>query len=242
MLQRSVILIYGVTAYAIGVSSLVGWILCMLGVMPLGIAAPEFANTIVALAFALGLVTLFAVQHTVMARPAFKAWWTAIIPASAERSTFVLMTGLTLWPALLFWPPMPQVIWSVASPIATTALYGVAIAGWVYLFVASFAIDHFELFGLQQVYLQYVEREYRKVPFKERWMYRFDRHPIMTGALVGMWATPLMTLDHLCFSALVTGYIVLGVSIEERDLVRLWGDKYLDYAKRVRSIVPVIRG
>lgn len=242
MLQRSAILVYGVAAYAIGVSSLIGWILCMLGVMPLGIAAPGLSSGAAAIALACVLVGVFAAQHTIMARPAFKIWWTGFIPASAERATFVLMTGLTLWPALLFWPPLPQVIWSVDNAIASSALYALALAGWAYLFAASFAINHFDLFGLQQVYLQFVGRENRKVAFKERWMYRFDRHPIMTGALIGMWATPLMTLDHLYFSVLVTGYIVFGVSVEERDLVRQWGDKYLDYAKRVRSIVPVFRG
>jgi protein-S-isoprenylcysteine O-methyltransferase Ste14 len=241
MFQRSAILVYGIVGYTIGVSSLVGWILCMLGVLPFGILAPDFASRTAAVAFASVLVLVFAAQHTVMARPAFKAWWTGLIPESAERSTFVLMTGLVLWLVLLLWPAMPQVLWSVGNASAEAVIYAIALAGWAYLFAASFAIDHFELFGLQQVYCRFVGREYHKVPFKERWMYRFDRHPIMTGALVGMWAAPEMTLDHFCFSTLVTLYIVFGVSVEERDLVAQWGDEYVDYAKRVRSIVPVIR-
>jgi len=235
--KRAAVLVYGVVSYTAGVAALVGWILHMLGVLEftggglhLAVAGGVFFN--------LGLMIAFGLQHSIMARPAFKKKWTKIIPQAIERSTFVLATGLVLGPVLFFWQPMDVTVWSVSIPAVRWALLGVALAGWAYLFLASFAINHFELFGLRQVYQYSRGRKVTGVPFKERMMYRFDRHPIMTGALIGLWVTPEMGLDHLLFSIMTTIYIVIGVYFEERSLRRDLGATYDDYAERVGTIVP----
>jgi methanethiol S-methyltransferase len=228
----------GAASYAVGVAALLAMILVLLGVLPftggpfgrLGFGAALAVDALLLLAFAL--------QHSVMARPAFKARWTRIIPAACERSTYVLATGLFLFPTLLLWQPMPEVVWSVEAPLVRECLLGIAVAGWAYLFAASFAIDHFELFGLQQVYRALRARPPTSMPFKERWMYRFDRHPIMSGLLVGLWVTPTMTLDHLLFAAGTTVYIWIGVHFEERALHRQWGRQYEEYRERVGTLVP----
>lgn len=240
IVRRVTVFTYGVVAYAIGVAALLGLILAMLGVWrftggPLG----ELGS---ATSFTLDLLLLvaFALQHSVMARPGFKAQWTRIIPAACERSTYVLATGLVLLPMLALWQPLPRIVWSVEEPLLRWSLYGAAVAGWTYLFAATFAINHFELFGLQQVYQALRGRPLAPAPFKERWMYRFDRHPIMTGLLIGMWMTPTMTLDHLLFAAGCTLYVWIGVQFEERGLRRQWGRQYEEYCERVGTVVPTI--
>ena len=240
-MKKILVFFFGVISYLIGVSALLGWIVVMLGVVPfsegpLNYSGPSFINILIALS----LTSLFAVQHTIMARESFKVKITKLIPVSAERALFVLLTGVILWAILILWPVNSEIIWAVDSGFLSKAIYGFAIFGWAYLFIASFAINHFELFGLEQVYRYLKGKDCEKVPFKERLMYKFDRHPIMTGAIIGMWATPVMRLDHLIFSIMFTIYIVIGVSIEERDLIRQWGDSYRSYKKRVKSIVPII--
>lgn len=239
--KRSAVLAYGVTSYAVGVSALVGWILVMLGILEfsgLGMQLTAVGATV----FNVLLMVAFGLQHSIMARPKFKEKWTTIIPQAVERSTFVLATGLVLGPVLALWQPASGTVWNVSSPEIRTALIALAVAGWAYLFLASFAINHFELFGLRQVYQYFRGEEVTSVPFKERLMYRFDRHPIMTGALIGLWVTPEMHMDHLLFAILASVYIVIGVYFEERSLRRQWGDTYEDYCKRVGSIVPSFSG
>jgi protein-S-isoprenylcysteine O-methyltransferase Ste14 len=236
--KRSATLAYGVIAYALGVTALLAWILAMLGVIhftggPLGELATRSA-----LALDMGLLVAFGLQHSAMARPAWKALWLPVVGPALERPTYVLATGLVLLPALWLWQPSPTVIWALEQPLAIAAVYGVAFSAWVYLFVASFAIDHFELFGLRQVWSFFVGRPITPVMFRERWMYRFDRHPIMTGALLGMWATPTMTLGHLLFALGFSLYIVVGVFFEERNMQARWGSRYTEYCARVGSIVP----
>jgi methanethiol S-methyltransferase len=238
LISRVAVFAYGVMAYVIGVAALLAVILTMLGLVPFtgGPLGALGLGTGIALD---GLLLVgFALQHSVMARARFKARWTRIIPAEAERATYVLATGLVLVPLLALWQPMPTVVWSVETPILRWFVLGVALAGWAYLFAASFAINHFELFGLQQVYQALCGRALTQEPFRERWMYRFDRHPIMTGILVGIWATPTMTLDHLLFASGATVYVWIGVFFEERSLLRQWGPQYEDYRRRVGSIVP----
>jgi protein-S-isoprenylcysteine O-methyltransferase Ste14 len=238
---RCAVFTYGVVSYAVGVAALVGWILIMLGVLEFPALGMELTVASATL-FNLGLMVAFGLQHSIMARPAFKKKWTKLIPPAVERATFVLATGLVLGPVLAFWQPMSGTVWNVSVPGLRTALIVVAVAGWAYLFLASFAINHFELFGLRQVYQYFRGEEVTSVPFKERLMYRFDRHPIMTGALIGLWVTPEMHLDHLVFSIMATIYIVIGVYFEERSLRRQWGSTYDDYCKRVGSIVPSFSG
>jgi len=241
MIKRTFVLLYGISCYLFGVTSLLGWIAAMLGFMPFE-SGPVVYSGAVQYVAAAALMALFAVQHTIMARPSFKEKLTQIIPKAAERSTFVLATAFVLWAMLIFWPHMPALVWSVEGTNAQLALTGIAGFGFAYLFIATFAINHFELFGLQQVYRYFRGQNLEPVPFRERLMYRFDRHPIMTGALIGSWVTPAMTTDHLLFSTMLTIYIVIGVSYEERDLFQHLGQTYADYAKRVKSVVPTFGG
>jgi|GEM_PF-249505 len=236
--SRLAVVAYGLVAYAVGVTALIAVILQTLGVCtftggPLG-ALPWPA----ALVINVGLVIAFALQHSIMARAWFKKRWTRLIPAAAERSTYVLVTGLFLLPMLWLWQPIESVAWTVSSPALAAVIRVVAIAGWTYLFVASYAIDHFELFGLRQVVRHFRGRPAPAIPFRERWMYRIDRHPIMTGLLIGLWATPVMRLDHLVFAASLSLYLVVGVMFEERALRRELGGVYDDYARRVGTVVP----
>ncbi|MEO7033503.1 MAG: isoprenylcysteine carboxylmethyltransferase family protein [Polyangiaceae bacterium] len=232
---------YGVAAYAVGVGAFVTVILIMLGVVPFTGGPLGRSSLGPALGLDLLLLTLFALQHSVMARPSFKERRTRVIPLAVERSTYLLATGLALLPLLLLWQPMPALVWSVQGPVLRWALLGLAVAGWSYLLLASFAINHFELFGLQQAYQALRARPLRPSPFQVRWMYRFDRHPIMTGILIGIWVTPNMTVDHLLFAAGTSIYVCIGVFFEERSLRRQLGRPYEEYCERVRSIVPTFK-
>jgi protein-S-isoprenylcysteine O-methyltransferase Ste14 len=240
-LGRIGILAYGVGSYLLGVAALVAAILASLGAYAFTGGPVHIANPVFATLFNLGLVVVFGVQHSVMARAGFKDRWTRTIHPSTERSTFVLATALVLLPLVALWQPLPAVVWSLRAPLVREALTGIALLGWAYLFLATFAIDHFELFGLQQSWDGFRGRPSMPVPFRERWMYRFDRHPIMTGLLVGLWATPEMTIGRLLFAAGLSAYVVFGVHFEERALRRQWGDEYESYRRRVRSLVPTVQ-
>jgi protein-S-isoprenylcysteine O-methyltransferase Ste14 len=187
------------------------------------------------------LLGLFAVQHSTMARLGFKRWWTRVIPRAAERSTFVLITSLLL--LLLFWQwrPMPSHVWSVEGPVARGVLHGLFWIGWGIVLVSTFLINHFDLFGLRQVWLYATGREYSPVPFVTRGPYKVMRHPLMFGFLVAFWATPDMSAGHLLFSILTTGYIVVGTKLEERDLMLLHPEHYAEYAKETSMLLPIRR-
>jgi protein-S-isoprenylcysteine O-methyltransferase Ste14 len=186
-----------------------------------------------------GFLALFAIQHTIMARPAFKRWWTRIIPPAIERSTFVLLATAILAAMMHFWRPIPDVIWNVEQPILRGILTGISLLGFGIVLYASCLIDHFDLFGLRQVVLFLRNRPYAQRPFMERSLYRVVRHPLMLGFMMAFWVTPTMTLGHLLFAGVTTGYIFFGTWIEERDLVQQHGDRYLSYRRRVRGLLPV---
>jgi protein-S-isoprenylcysteine O-methyltransferase Ste14 len=238
-LSRAGILAYGVGAYAVGVAALVSLILVMLGVLPFTGGPVHIGRPWLAVLFDLALLVAFGLQHSLMARASFKERWVRVIHPSMERSTYTLATGLVLLPVLFAWQPLPAVIWSVTSAPARGALTSIAVLGWAYLFIASFAINHFELFGLQQVWRAFHGSVPAPVPFRERWMYRFDRHPIMTGILIGVWVTPHMTVGHLLFAAASSMYVIIGVHLEERSLRRQLGHVYETYRQRVGTIVPL---
>lgn len=232
---------YGVGSYAIGVAGLLALILRSLGVLPAAGSPIALPGTWAPIALNLGLIAVFGVQHAIMARPAFKERWTRIIPKAVERATFVALSGLIMGAIVWLWQPLPAVVWSVESGAARAALLGLCAAGWAYLLLASFAIDHFELFGLRQVWRRLRGLDTAAPAFRARLMYRFDRHPIMTGVLVGLWSTPDLTLGRLVLNLGFSAYIVVGVTIEERDLRRHHGSTYADYARRVGTVVPLLR-
>lgn len=193
------------------------------------------------LAMNLALLGLFAVQHTIMARPAFKRWWTKIIPVQLERSTFVLVASLLLMLLYWQWQPMPGVIWSLENPFGKILLLGLFWIGWGIVLVSTFIINHFDLFGLRQVWLHLRDQEYHHLEFKTRSLYRYTRHPLMLGFIIAFWATPHMTAGHLLFATATTVYILIGIQFEERDLLRFLGKNYDDYRRRVPMLIPFMR-
>ncbi|MCB2101656.1 MAG: isoprenylcysteine carboxylmethyltransferase family protein [Rhodobacterales bacterium] len=237
-IARAGVFTYGVLAYAAGMGPLVWMILWMFGLLPVGFVPLAGESVAAAVAINLALVALFAVQHSVMARKAFKRRLTRIIPAAAERSTFVLATGICLALALGLWQTVPGTVWSVETPALQVALYAISAFGWSFLVASTFAINHFDLFGLRQVWLYLAGRPYTPVKFVTRWMYRYVRHPLMTGIFLGMWAAPQMTVDHLLMAAVMTLYVLIGVHHEEKDLRRQFGDTYDAYARRVGKYLP----
>ena len=192
----------------------------------------------VALAIDLLLMSLFAIQHSVMARKPFKRWWTQYIPKSVERSTYVLLSSLTL--LLLFWQwrPMPAIVWHVEEPDIAAAITALSYLGWVIVFTSTFLINHFELFGLHQVVNNLAGRDMPAPTFRTPLYYKLVRHPLYLGFIIAFWAAPTMSVGHLLFAAVTTAYIFVGIMLEERDLIDLFGDEYRNYRRRVSMLVP----
>jgi protein-S-isoprenylcysteine O-methyltransferase Ste14 len=203
-----------------------------------GVEGPLIASLIINVL----LMGLFAVQHTIMARPGFKKWWTNYVPWPVERSTFVLFASLALILLYVLWQPMTASVWSVTSPALRIVIWAIFAIGWGIVLLATFMIGHFELFGLQQVVFHMQGKKLPTPGFKEPGFYKYVRHPIMTGFIIAFWATPDMTTGHLLFAAVTTAYILIAIQIEERDLVKLLGKAYTDYRKRVPALIPFMKG
>ncbi|MCP3903599.1 MAG: isoprenylcysteine carboxylmethyltransferase family protein [Planctomycetes bacterium] len=239
-MSRILMFLYGLVAYALFFVT----ILYAIGFVT-GLVVPKTLHTGVAagLGEAIGvnvaLLALFAVQHLIMARPAFKEWWAQFVPRPIERSTFVIFASSILLLTFWQWRPMPEIVWEVGSPALRSVLIGVSLLGFGIVFYSSFLIDHFDLFGLRQVYLHLRRREGVNHKFMERSLYRLVRHPLMLGFLIAFWSAPTMTQGHLLFAAVTTAYIIVGTKVEERDLVRYLGDDYLAYRKRTPALMPL---
>jgi methanethiol S-methyltransferase len=191
-----------------------------------------------ALAVDLGLLAAFAVQHSGMARPAFKTWWKRIIPEAAERSTYVLLSSLALAALYVYWEPIGGVVWNVPDGAARNAVIGLYLFGWLLLLYTTFLIDHFDLFGLKQVWRRLANKVYRAPVFRTPSLYKLVRHPLYIGWLVIFWAAPTMTAAHLLFALVTTAYILIAIRWEERDMVSAFGNAYLDYRARTPMLIP----
>lgn len=191
-----------------------------------------------ALTVDLGLLAAFAIQHSGMARPGFKRWWTRIVPQAAERSTYVLLSSLALAAMFIFWEPIGGVVWSAASAAARNIIIGLYAFGWLLLLYTTFLIDHFDLFGLKQIWRRLLDKSYRAPVFRTPSLYKLVRHPLYVGWLTIFWAAPTMTVAHLVFALATTAYILMAIPFEERDLVAAFGNTYVDYRARTPMLVP----
>ncbi|MEC9248568.1 MAG: isoprenylcysteine carboxylmethyltransferase family protein [Pseudomonadota bacterium] len=237
--MRSIFFLYGVFCYLLFLGVFV-YTIGFVGnfIVPKTMDSGEEIGWLNASIINLALLSLFAVQHSVMARPAFKKWWTSIVPPAIERSTYVLATNLVLIILIWFWCPVNIVIWDVSNESFAPLIWGVCALGWMIVLISTFLIDHFELFGLKQVYYNLRNREMTSASFRTPLFYKHVRHPIYFGFAVAFWATPTMTAAHLLFAIGATGYSVIGALFEERDLVDNFKSDYQEYQGKVPMLVP----
>lgn len=239
-IKRISVFSFGLLAYTIGCAGLFWLILGLGGLAPVSLSSFQTESLFLSIAINLGLITLFGLQHSVMARSHFKEWIVQFIPQAAERATYMLMSGVATIIAIYFWQPVPGTVWSVESGITQVALWSVYAIGWAYLLLSTFITNHFELMGLRQVYLYFRNIPYTRLPFTRKYMYRYSRHPMMLGVLLGMWAVPVMSTSHFIMATLLTVYMTIGVFLEERDLVKNFGETYRSYKKEIATFIPRI--
>ena len=232
--------LYGVGSYAIFLATFL-YLIAFVGNLPVPktIDSGAPAGLIEAVVVNLMLLGVFAVQHSVMARPAFKRWWIRFVPEPIERSSYVLAASAALVLIVWQWRPIAEpLVWNVEDRVASMAIQSIFGLGWAVLLISSFLINHFELFGLSQVYYRLVGRTPKAQEFRTPFLYRHVRHPLYLGFILGSWATPKMSLGHLLFAVGMTGYILIGIYFEERDLVSQFGERYLRYRERVGMLLP----
>lgn len=254
MITRLMIFTYGIISYAIGMAGLVWFILfispfsdasfsstssAIARILPSHINSAEPGPLSTALWMNMSLILIFGLQHSLMARASFKAQLTRIIPQAAERSTYVLLSGVVMALFCLYWQPIEGSLWQVEQPIGKIILISGYIAGWSITFISTFLINHFELFGLQQIYCNLKKQPVPNPDFTDRFFYKLVRHPLQFGVLLGLWSTPYMTMTHLTLALAMTVYIFIGLYYEEKDLVASLGEDYVDYQKRTHMILPI---
>jgi len=235
-----VAVIYGVVAYGLTLAALLYLIgftgnLIVPKSIDSGAAGPLLPSAIVDTL----LIGLFAIQHSLMARQGFKRWWTRIVPPSVERSTYVLAASFALLILYWQWQPIPLPVWTVHDAAAAAVLEGIFWLGWVVLVASTFLLNHFELFGLSQVFARLFGKPLADAKFRAPLLYRYVRHPIYLGVLLAVWAAPVMTVGHLLFAVVITAYILIGIQLEENDLIRQFGEQYRRYRQDAAMLVPV---
>jgi protein-S-isoprenylcysteine O-methyltransferase Ste14 len=239
-MKRTLILVYGVASYFVFFATFLyafGFIGNIL--VPKSIDSGRTVPFFQAVVIDAALLAIFALQHSIMARRGFKRMWTKIVPEPAERSTYTLFSSLALILLFAFWQPVGGVVWDIETPALRGVMYGLCVFGWLLVLVSTFRINHFDLFGLRQVYLYFRGIPYTPLRFRTPIFYGYVRHPLYLGWLFAFWATPTMTAAHLLFAMLATAYILVAIQLEERDLVAAHGHSYREYRKRVPMILPV---
>lgn len=240
-MSKAAAFVYGILAYVM----FLGAILYSIGFVANWMALPKTIDSgapgpaMPSIPIDLTLLGVFAIQHSVMARRGFKAWWTRYVPAAVERSTYVLFANLALILLLWKWQPLPGVVWRVENPAAAAALVALSLLGWGMVFLSTFLINHFDLFGLKQVFDNLRQMQIEDPQFRTPLLYKFVRHPLYLGFIIAFWAAPVMTAGHLLFAIATTGYIFIGLLLEERDMVAVFGQTYVNYQRRVSMIVPM---
>jgi methanethiol S-methyltransferase len=243
-MQRLIFFVYGVACHLLFLG-VYGCLAAFVGNWSFGflptIDGLPVGSTAASVVIDVALIAAFGLQHSVMARPAFKARWTRLVPEPIERSTYVLVSCLMVILLIWQWRPLGGVVWEVTHPVGAGILRGLFALGWLAIPLVSLMIDHFDLFGTRQVWLHLVGREYEPRPFRTPAAYRFVRHPLYVGWLVAFWATPTMTISHLAFAGLLTAYILIAIPFEERDLVTHFGERYARYRRSVGALLPRFR-
>jgi methanethiol S-methyltransferase len=240
MMNRVLAFVFGLAAYIV----FLGTFLYAIGFVA-GVVVPKSIDTgpvmpvLQSVVINVLLLTLFAVQHSVMARKPFKRWWTRFIPKAIERSMYVLLASLALILLFWLWQPIHTVVWRATDPATEAVLFGLSLFGWVIVLFSTFLIDHIELFGLRQVMNESAARSVPAPTFRTPLLYNLVRHPIYVGFIIAFWATPVMTCGHLLFATVTTAYILIGIALEERDLIEAFGDEYRRYRRRVGMLLPM---
>ena len=241
-MKKTIFLLYGIIAYLTFFGTFcyaVGFVSSIL--VPKNIDSVPQTPLGYALLVNAGLLTLFALQHSVMARPAFKRWWTKFVPEPIERSTYVLLASLCLILLFWYWQPMGGVIWQVESETLQIILKSLSLLGFGIVLVATFLINHFDLFGLRQVGLYFIGKKYEPLSFRTPFFYKYVRHPLYLGFMIAFWSTPLMTAAHLFFAVMTTAYMLVAIQFEEHDLVKHYGTRYLDYKRSAPMLIPFMK-
>lgn len=239
-MQRSLTMLFAIVAYAIFFATFL-YLIAFVGNLPMAPVTvdrgPE-APMLLALVANIGLIALFGVQHSVMARKGFKAWWTRVVPGPAERSVYVLMASAMLIILMALWRPIDGMVWSVAGESARIILWSLFGLGWLTVLLSTFLINHFELFGLHQAWLHFRGREGAAPQFRQPMLYKWVRHPLYLGFFIAFWATPDMSYGHLLLAIGMSIYMLIAIRYEERDLIALFGDRYVRYRGEVGMLLP----